>query len=223
LVCELGEPQRFVFPIVESGSWLDRQAQALGCERWFSLPPDAALPEQALSMSSLLPAAMLGLDCIKLLEGAVMINEHFKSTPAGENVVLQWVAIHRLLAQHRGITRRSIRPWASALDWLPSWYQSIRGGDDLSLSAKSITVNVVAKQPRYDPVAIANHAGDGHSGSLVGRMVQTMESANLAARDAGNPTVTLNLPTVDTRVLGQIFQMLLIATRIDTPALPCSA
>ena len=44
-----------------------------------------------LSAVGLLPAALMGLDVVKLLEGAVAMNEHFRTAPPQENIVLQFV------------------------------------------------------------------------------------------------------------------------------------
>ena len=41
----------------------------------------------------LLPAAMLGLDCMKLLEGAVAVNDHFRDASPDENIVMRLAAI----------------------------------------------------------------------------------------------------------------------------------
>ena len=212
---KVSDPARLVLPIVQSGSWLDRQSESLGCERVFALPSNSVCFDNALSVASLLPAAMLGLDCIKLLEGAVMMNEHFKSATFDDNVVLRWLAVQHGLAQHRGITSGRMRIWPSSLEWLPAWYQSIHRKSPASPSSKAVITNMLAEKPRYDPMMTIDDKD-----SLVGKMAQSMDTANQVDRDNGVPTMTLRLPTVDTRVIGQLFQMLTIATKIDSPALP---
>ncbi len=56
-----------------------------------------------LSPVGLLPAALLGLDCMKLLEGAVTTNEHFKHAEYNDNLVLQFVAVNHLRTRSRNL------------------------------------------------------------------------------------------------------------------------
>ena len=75
-------------------------ASALGCQRVTMFLTE--LEEGSASYHQLVCCLPhLGLDCMKLLEGAVAMNEHFKNAPYEENVVLQYVAVNHLLATHR--------------------------------------------------------------------------------------------------------------------------
>lgn len=222
LLRELPDPKRFLFSVVKTGGWLDQQVRSLDCENVFEISGSDRTAEQTLSALSLLPSAMLGLDCIKLLEGAVMMNEHFKTASIEENVVLQFAAIHHLLARDFGFAGRYFRVWPSGLDWLPAWYQSLRqsendygASEELRLNRSTVT-NWIAKKPRYDSVEL----GDG---SLVDKMAASWSATDLADRVAKRPAITIELPTLDTRVLGQIFQMLLIATMMDAQISESSA
>lgn len=221
LLRELFDPKRFLFSVVIPGGWLDHQTKSLDCENVFEIPAGSGTAEQSLygrtlSALSLLPSAMLGLDCIKLLEGAVMMNEHFKSSSLEENVVLQFVAIHHLLAND-GIAGRCFQAWPSSLDWLPGWYQSLRPrGNNRATIDSAVITNWVAQNPRYDLVELGDE-------SLVDKMTASIRSTNQADRLAREPTLSIELPTIDTRVLGQIFQMLLIATKIEAQLKESSA
>ena len=232
LLQQLPDPKDFLFSVVTAGSWLDQQTKRLGCENVFKLPGGLSGVEQTLSVLSLLPSAMLGLDCIKLLEGAVMMNDHFRSAAPQENTVLQYVAIHQLLVRDRAIFGRSIKTWPASLDWLTAWYQSIGADDRISASDSQLVVNWFAAKPRYNLVRISDQKGSvdpasGNSNSMSNKMAAAMKAADQLHCNAGRPTVTIRLPTIDTRVLGQIFQMLMIATKIeaqlnDSSALPSS-
>ncbi len=90
-----------------------------------AFPMVSAVDSVCLSSVGLMPAAMLGLDCIKLLEGAVAMNEHFKTAPFEENVVLQYVAVNHLLAQHRDKTIRVMSVWSKALESVGLWYDQL--------------------------------------------------------------------------------------------------
>ena len=216
------DPPR-IFPIVNPGSWLDLETQRIGCGQRFVRDAALGLPQQTLSFDSLLPAAMLGLDCIKLLEGAVMMNQHFETAVPDQNVVMQFVAAHELLSQRRSIDRRQFHVWPSALDWLPSWYQRLGDHASDQRRSKPVVTHVVASRSRYDPITIPSDTGDVHDGNVLGRMHAALDQRVLADRSEQRPALILHLPTIDTRVLGQLFQMLLIASTLESPALPCSA
>lgn len=216
------DPQR-IFPIVDQGSWLDLETQRTGCGQRFARDAAMGVVQQTLSFDSLLPAAMLGLDCIKLLEGAVMMNEHFETAVPDQNVVMQFVAAHQLLSQHQSIERRRWQVWPSALDWLPSWYPLACDAPTAASISKQVVTHVVAGSTRYDPVTIPSDTGDGHDGNLLGRMRAALDQSVLADRAEKTPALILHLPAIDTRVLGQVFQMLLIASTLESPALPCPA
>ena len=72
-----------------------------------------------------LPAAMIGLDCMKLLEGAVAMNEHFETTPPAKNVVLQFVAVNHLLEKHRDLSIRVLSVWSKSLESVGRWYDQL--------------------------------------------------------------------------------------------------
>ncbi len=172
---------------------------------------------------------MLGLDCIKLLEGAVMINDHFKSAPFRENHVLQWVAVHHLLAKHRGLARPRLRSWPDGLRWVGPWYDQLRAAHRIKPAhemdaSRSLTTHLVAHQFRYDPVVAPVTdpvaAGDGRDLPLPAKMLQAMEAAAHADRQAGLPSLTLRVPSTDIRVVGQLFQMLMIATKMEAKRAP---
>src|SRR6056297_621720 len=84
----------FVFPVTGSSGKLHDLASEIGCSEIFNVPDGVGGRFSVLSPVGLLPAAILGLDCMQLLGGAVAMNEHFKSAPPEENVVLQYVAVN---------------------------------------------------------------------------------------------------------------------------------
>ena len=56
--------------------------------RDLAVPAGVASRFSVLTAVGLLPAAILGLDIVKLLEGAAAMNAHFRTAPPGENVGL---------------------------------------------------------------------------------------------------------------------------------------
>ena len=66
---------------------------ALGCPDVFQIPDGVGGRFSILTAVGLLPAAIMGLDIVRLLEGAAAMNEHFCTAPVGENVVLDFTAV----------------------------------------------------------------------------------------------------------------------------------
>ena len=69
-----------------------------GCSTWpapwaatrsFRFPTASAGGFRSSRAVGLLPAAVMGLDVVKLLEGAAAMNAHFRTAPPGENLVLR--------------------------------------------------------------------------------------------------------------------------------------
>src|SRR5690606_4612893 len=116
---------KLVIPATGDGGKLHDLATAIGCEEIFSVPDGVGGRFSVLSAVGLLPAAMLGLDCMKLLEGAVAMNQHFESAPPEENVVLQYVAVNHLLAQHRDKSIRVLSVWSKELEAVGLWYDQL--------------------------------------------------------------------------------------------------
>ena len=57
--------------------------QALGCPKVFPIPDGVGGRFSVLDPVGLLPAAVMGLDVVKLLEGAAAMNERFRTAAAG--------------------------------------------------------------------------------------------------------------------------------------------
>src|SRR6056297_2525379 len=114
-----------VVPVTgESGKLYDLSKE-IGCGEIFTVPEGVGGRFSVLSPVGLMPAAFLGLDCIQLLQGAVAMNEHFKSVPVQENVVLQYVAVNHLLSQHRDKSIRVLSVWSKALEAVGLWYDQL--------------------------------------------------------------------------------------------------
>ena len=237
---------RLVIPVTGAQGKLHDLASTLGCEHVFSVPEGVGGRFSVLSSVGLMPAAMLGLDCMKLLEGAVAMNEHFKTADYGDNVVLQYVAVNHLLAQHRNKSIRVMSVWSKALEAVGFWYDQLlaesNGKQGLGVTPLT-TVNTRDLHSRhqqhqqgrndkvFNNVIVENYRTDplpvGHSkrnqdelNDLSGRalpeiMAAAIKGTNEALHEDGRPTTDLILPRIDTHVLGQLFQMLMIATVIE--------
>lgn len=116
---------QLVVPVTDTCGRLSELAQALHCVDLFSVPEGVGGRFSVLSAVGLLPAAILGLNVIQLLEGAAAMTEHFRAAPPGRNVVLDYVGVAHLLEELRGATIRVLSVWAKALEAVGLWYDQL--------------------------------------------------------------------------------------------------
>ncbi len=238
--------ERLVIPITGQSGKLTEVASELGCEVGFAVHDDIDGRYNLLSPVGLLPAALLGFDCMKLLEGAVAMTDHFENSPADTNMVLQFVAMNHLLNASRGRTIRELRCWGKELESLGRWYEWLIAaqaepgetaalpitttGDGTQASNPSsfrplsqlrIINNLIVEKCRTDPLDVGTSCWtqDGLQGfetKTLADLAMTMIATDRdSMRARSQPTIDIHLPTIDTFVLGQLFQMLMIATSIE--------
>jgi glucose-6-phosphate isomerase len=237
---------RLVIPVTGSSGKLHDLASAIGCEQVFSVPEGVGGRFSILSPVGLMPAAMLGLDCMKLLEGAVAMNEHFKNAPYEENVVLQYVAVNHLLATHRDKSIRVMSVWSKALEAVGLWHDQLlaESNGKAGLGVTPLTTvntrdlhsrhqqhqqgrndkvfnNIIVESYRTDSLPVGHSSRNQDSlNDLAERtlpeiMAAAIKGTNDALHGDGRPTTDILLPCIDTHVLGQLFQMLMIATVVE--------
>ncbi len=90
------------------------------------VPPCVSEAYSVLSPVGLAPAAILGVNIMKLQEGALAINDNFIHARAKDNQVLQAAAAQHLLAQAG--CRRVIAPWDLALEDAGRWMAMLSAG-----------------------------------------------------------------------------------------------
>lgn len=116
-----------VVPVTSPGGRLFELARALGCEEIFPIPSGVSGRYSVLTAGGLLPAAIMGLDIVRLLEGAAEMTRHFRETPPSENIVLRYVGVCHLLERLRGTTIRVQAMWGNALSGLGYWHDQLLG------------------------------------------------------------------------------------------------
>lgn len=237
---------RFVIPVTGAQGKLHDLASAIGCQQVFSVPEGVGGRFSVLSSVGLMPAAMLGLDCMKLLEGAVAMNEHFRTASYEDNVVLQYVAVNHLLAKYRDKSIRVMSVWSKALESVGLWYDQLlaesNGKEGLGVTPLTtvntrdlhsrhqqhqqgrndkVFNNVIVENYRTDPLPVGHsernqdELNDLSDRTLPEIMAAAIKGTNDALHEDGRPTTDILLPGIDTHVLGQLFQMLMIATVIE--------
>lgn len=114
-----------IVPVTGEKSKLRALTTALGCQDTFPIPDGVGGRFSILTAVGLLPAAILGLDIVKLLEGAAVANQQFCNTDPGHNVVLDYVGVSHLLEVKRDIRTRVLSTWGSRMEAVGLWYDQL--------------------------------------------------------------------------------------------------
>jgi glucose-6-phosphate isomerase len=231
----------FVIPIVANSSSLDDEIARIECTETFRIAATEDERFNVLSPVGLLTVAMLGLDCMKLLAGARAINEHFKSAKFVDNVVLNFVATNHLLSKHHGKRVRVTNVWNPSLEAISQWYGQLVTSSLVSSSITPVTTAHTRYFGRRDQHHLlgekdkvinhwyvsscrqdtltsklpTNHPG-ASSATFLDIMSSAMQLARLELAAQGLPTTSLVLPRIDMFELGELFQMLMIATYVES-------
>ena len=234
-------------PVTSSGGTLHTIANELGCKDIFPVPDGIEGQCSVLSSVGLVPAAMLGINVIELLQGAVAMNEHFAKKPAEENIILQFVAVNHLLNMQRGVNIRVMSLWSKALESFGYWYDHLcaaslgkdergfmpittihprdthsRHSQHLQGKRDKVFNNILVDQCRFDNLVVNRRLSDSDSldaisGKTLPELMRTSARAtNESLASEGRPTTNLFLPRVDEHHLGQLFQMMMIATTLES-------
>ncbi|MEM8865248.1 MAG: glucose-6-phosphate isomerase, partial [Planctomycetota bacterium] len=115
----------FVVPVTGKSGKLFDLATAIGCQEIFEVPDGVGGRFSVLSAVGLLPAAVMGLDIVKLLEGAKAMNDHFATADYGENAVLDYVAVCHQLEETEGCVTRILSTWGKRLEAVGLWYDQL--------------------------------------------------------------------------------------------------
>jgi len=233
-------------PVTGREGKLDDLQREIGCRDVFRVPDGVGGRFSVLSAVGLLPAAILGLDIVKLLEGAVAMNERFANSPPGDNPVLDYVGVSHLLEDKQGADVRILSSWTKSLEAFGLWYDQLlseslgkqgrgalpltvvntrdlhsRGQQHQEGARDKVITNLIVENWRRDPLAVGESElnQDGLNEIADKTLPQVMTAAiqgtNRAYNDDERPTADLRLPHVAEDVLGQLFQMFMLATAIE--------
>ena len=193
-----------------------------------------------LSAGVLLPAAMAGLDVVGLLSGAAAIHDRFAHDPADACHALRLAGLCHLAGPAADACQMVV--WATALETAAAWYRRLR--EEAFAASQSelpadlhtrplagkimrtpLVLHVTAQRVRRDRLMldtvvnqrpIENDQLAAVAGNKLPEITQTMLAAAAAAnRAADQPAVQLRLPQMDERSVGQLLQMLKLATAVE--------
>lgn len=233
-------------PVTGLGGKLHKMAVELGVTEFFPVPDAVGGHYSILSAVGLVPAAMLGVNVVELLQGASAMTKHFLTSKPENNIVLQYVAANHLLEKQRGINIRVMSLWSKALESFGIWYDQLAAeslGKNLlgftpltTLNTRDLHSrhqqhqqgrrdkvfnNIIVEENRFDSLAIGARNADADSLNEIAEktlsevMKATIEGTNQALRDDGRPSTNLYIPLADELHMGQLFQMMMLATVVE--------
>ena len=236
----------YVVPVTGESGKLASLADAIGCKDRYLVPDGVGGRFSIFSAVGLLPAAILGIDVVKLLESAAAMNTHFRTAEMGRNVVMDYVAVNHLLEKEKGVSTRVLSVWSKSLESAGFWYDQLLAESlgkhekgafpltclnsrDLHSRAQQhqegvrdkVMNNVILDSWRSDALPIGESKWDQDQLNDLAEktLPQIMDAAfrgtNLAYKEDGRPTTDLRLPAADEVGLGQLFQMLMLATVLE--------
>src|SRR3990172_1050157 len=180
------ESRRFVVPITGEQGKLRSLSAARKYPHVFPIPDGVGGRFSVLTAVGLFPAAMLGLDIVRLLEGAAAMTERTRTEPFGKNPVLDYTATCHLLEQEHGLHIRVLSTWGARLEALGLWYDQLlseslgkeeqgatpvtvvnsrdlhsRGQQHQEGALDKVITNVIVETPSTEPLGIPR-ADDNH-------------------------------------------------------------
>jgi glucose-6-phosphate isomerase len=237
--------ERVVAVTGESGRLRDLSG-AIGCQDVFPIPEGVGGRFSVFSAVGLLPAAILGLDVVKLLEGAAAMNERFRTASATENPPLDYAGIGWLMQIRRQMNVRVLSTWGKGLEAVGLWYDQLlaeslgkhgqgptpltavntrdlhsRGQQHQEGTRDKLITNVVVDRPRYEPIGVPkSNFNQDKLNELAGKTLPdildaAVQGTNKAYADDLRPTATIRLPRLDEASIGQLLQMLMVATVVE--------
>ena len=235
-----------VVPVTGADGKLAELADAIGCQDRFLVPDGVGGRFSVFSPVGLLPAALLGINVVALLESAAAMNDHFRNQPPGDNVVLDYVAVNHLLEKHRGCHTRVLSVWSKSLESAGLWHDQLlaeslgkHGSGALPLTVVNtrdlhsraqqhqegrrdkVINNVIVDSWRTPAIPVGHSEWNQDQLNEIADktipeiMTAAIRGTNLAYGQDNRPTTDIHLPAADEVGLGQLFQMLMLATLVE--------
>ncbi|HUG90632.1 MAG TPA: glucose-6-phosphate isomerase [Planctomycetaceae bacterium] len=240
------EVRQRIVPVTGETGRLRDLAVARGYSDVFPIPDGVGGRFSVLTAVGLLPAAVMGLDVVALLQGAADMTERFANDPFGDNPVLDYVAVCHLFEKHHGMKIRLFSTWGARLEALGLWYDQLlseslgkqeRGATPITVvntrdlhsrgqqhqegRRDKLITNVFVQSPSRAPLALPAFDSDEdrlnqHAGKTLPQFLSAaFEGTNRAYAADRRPTADIVLPKLDEYALGQLFQMLMLATVVE--------
>jgi glucose-6-phosphate isomerase len=189
-----------VCPVTSTQGCLFDFAQSLGCPDSFADLDEAGGRFSIFTAAGLLPASVMGLDLFQLLQGAVAMNERFRTAAPGDNPVLNYVAALHANSNRCGAAKGVLATWDKSLDAVRTWHDQF---SPLYTPGDNLVANLIVDQPRRDRLP-----------AYTEMMTDTTQAGTHARAAEGRPRAEIHLPHLDESALGQFFQMTMFAASL---------
>lgn len=204
--------------VIEPDSCWEELRQRTAAGERYGLPPNMGAAHTVFANSGLLAAAILGLDVMRLLHGALAMNSHFETAPSQDNLILRLAALQELAngrvfgeADHERdakLPRGGLRAWSTALAPLVGWQQLLgRGGE-----CGGLTMDLVVERWRCDPVPLGPGAGAATLPELVHSLRQRQSVEQRSVRRG--PSAEICLPQLNEQSLGELLQLVMLTSAV---------
>ena len=221
---DINKLYELVVPVTGDKSRLRALTTALGCHETFPIPDGVGGRFSIFTAVGLLPAAILGLDIVKLLEGAAVANQQFCNTDPGHNTVLDYVGVCHLLEVKRDIRTRVLSTWGSRMEAMGLWYDQLlaeslgkdgqgalpltvvntrdlhsRGQQHQEGRRDKLITNLIVEKPNRDPIGIQSSTlNQDQLNDLVGKTLVDVMTA--AVNGTNRAYADDHRPTADIRL-----------------------
>ncbi|TWT73114.1 Glucose-6-phosphate isomerase B [Allorhodopirellula solitaria] len=230
---------KLMIPVSPAKGPVRAMADHYHCARDFQFDRERGGPLGLYSAAHLLPAALLGLDCIQLLVGAAAMNEHFQKSSFADNAVLQFAAVHWASVLAEAHYCNGLRVWNPALGGMASWCGRVLPMQPVGLESppgRGVIHHLCVDAPRTDPLPAPNFLSGrpltgttsatspldeaGEAPTLPDLMKDAIAAKELEESGAGQASTRLTLPRIDTHSLGQLYQFIWLARECLTAVHP---
>ncbi len=210
-----------------------------------TIPDDVGGRFSVFTAVGLLPAAVMGLDVRAMLLGAATMTRRFIEEPFDRNPVLQFATINHLMTERGKTTRvlTSWSRKLEAVGWWydqllseslskngrgPTPITTVgtrdlhsRGQQHQDGTRDKLINNLVVKQIKHPPVMVGmseRNEDDLNQFSRKGLpdiLEAAIKNTNEAYAEAARPTADITLPMISEHTIGQLLQMLMLATVVE--------
>ena len=220
------------------------RAEGLSDDDMLTIPDNVGGRYSVFTPVGLLPAALMGLDIRALLLGAAAMTKRFMDEPFERNPVLQFAAVNFLMAQTKPIRVLSIWSkkleglglWYDQLLAESLGKQGVgptplttvqtrdlhsRGQQHQDGTREKIINNLVVRTTKHQPLVIGmSDRNEDDLNSLSRKsypdlLDAALRGTNDAYADSARPTADIVLPVLSEHTMGQLLQMLMLATAVE--------
>jgi len=192
--------------VADEGGWLAERAAAWDCRVRFGAASDLGAAA-VFSTAGLLPAAVAGIDVVRLLEGAAAMHRRFREAPVAENPVLRHVAAVRagVPSSHAGGVPCRLVAEVDQLAMVCAWHDRLEAARRPCRAAAAAVEPGLGGPEPVETCLVVRVAVDGPRR-------EPLPLPGPGAWPAHGPRI--RLPRVDEHAVGQLLQLLLVADRV---------